>query len=413
MATYDNKWPSFSFSLIYYRKINYLEPPGWHSHCYRSCQKRVCEEREVEAKILSNGLHGLKEMAQSGEISDSSRVYLDGLIAYLEGDNQKLEELQMLAVASEPTVAQILGLRLAIRKDAVEESAILSVLNEGRGAALLDAEIHFVSAMAYELLYMEDKARKSYLRAATLFRIHGVFKREIKCLQNEVASRSRQLPEGRYISDYQAVAKKAEQCGAKGTAGICYLNISREYQRIGANQAALNFANQSLALLDSEHGSLNFYLALCHRAHLLFQMKRTKEAELDIEMVSIAPFQEVKAAVWAMQSKRINANPPEGLLPTWQERLDEGIEIPETEKSKRSGELENALFTALGNGPCDKHTLIRFLYGDRLSVHVTENRLKNLLNRIRKKYPNVVAYVDGKYTIVDPAFEVTAKGRGA
>jgi hypothetical protein len=44
------------------------------------------------------------------------------------------------------------------------------------------------------------------------------------------------------------------------------------------------------------------------------------------------------------------------------------------------------------------------MYGTRLSLDVTENRLKNLLNRIRKKRPDLIVFEDGKYRIVDPGF---------
>ena len=44
------------------------------------------------------------------------------------------------------------------------------------------------------------------------------------------------------------------------------------------------------------------------------------------------------------------------------------------------------------------------LYGDRLDLEVMENRLKNLLARVRKKLPKLLGLEDGKYRILDESF---------
>ncbi|NUM87940.1 MAG: hypothetical protein HUU37_01935 [Bdellovibrionales bacterium] len=46
--------------------------------------------------------------------------------------------------------------------------------------------------------------------------------------------------------------------------------------------------------------------------------------------------------------------------------------------------------------------LVIALYGGRIDPEAGENRLKNLLNRVRKKYPGLIVTENGRYRIGDP-----------
>ena len=81
--------------------------------------------------------------------------------------------------------------------------------------------------------------------------------------------------------------------------------------------------------------------------------------------------------------------------PTWLERLAE----------ERTGELmtdlEDRMIALLSSKPRDKYMLIEDLYGDRIALDAAENRLKNLLNRLRKKMPGKILLDNGFYKIAD------------
>ena len=61
--------------------------------------------------------------------------------------------------------------------------------------------------------------------------------------------------------------------------------------------------------------------------------------------------------------------------------------------------LERALVDAIQEGPKDKFELASRLYGDCLPFLTVELRLKNLLNRGRKRYPDLIRLDRKRYRI--------------
>jgi tetratricopeptide (TPR) repeat protein len=215
----------------------------------------------------------------------------------------------------------------------------------------------------------------------------------------------------RLISDYFFVHNKALEVGEKSVAGLALQNISREYQKMGAVRLALKTIQQSIDLLSSEHGSLNYYLSLVHRCQLFFQSGRREEALLDYESCKVASFLEIQGAVEVLKPYYEGSSVPQdlapevekSLTPTWKERTLEPIQISAGESADFT-RLESDLIRALSSGPKDKFELMQALYGDRLDLDVMENRLKNLLARARKKLPKLIDLEDGKYKIMDESF---------
>ncbi|MNU07531.1 hypothetical protein D3C72_2531640 [compost metagenome] len=64
-------------------------------------------------------------------------------------------------------------------------------------------------------------------------------------------------------------------------------------------------------------------------------------------------------------------------------------------------DLEERIVALLSSKPRDKYKLIEDLYGDRIEINAAENRLKNLLNRLRKKIPGRIVFENGLYKIAD------------
>ncbi|MNL58796.1 hypothetical protein D3C87_1824650 [compost metagenome] len=70
--------------------------------------------------------------------------------------------------------------------------------------------------------------------------------------------------------------------------------------------------------------------------------------------------------------------------------------------------MEDRLVCLVSCRPRDKFEIIDDLYGEKIDFDAAENRLKNLLNRLRKKRPGLIQLIDGRYHIVDgEALEVS------
>lgn len=66
--------------------------------------------------------------------------------------------------------------------------------------------------------------------------------------------------------------------------------------------------------------------------------------------------------------------------------------------------IETELVQALASGPKNRYELIDALYGATSDVSAGENRLKNILHRIRSRYPELIRYKRGRYELSPEAF---------
>jgi hypothetical protein len=120
----------------------------------------------------------------------------------------------------------------------------------------------------------------------------------------------------------------------------------------------------------------------------------------------------VRAAIQALQTqypvmdggKNSNGSKKKAMTFTWDERLGE-------KDAPRLTKLEQRVLELLNEGSKTKMELIESLYGDRLSQSVTQNRLHNLMSRLRKRFPELIRFDDGKYFLTEAPFLKRAQRR--
>ena len=64
-------------------------------------------------------------------------------------------------------------------------------------------------------------------------------------------------------------------------------------------------------------------------------------------------------------------------------------------------DLQAQLLDVLRAGPKDRHALISALWGDAEDYFHLENRLKQLLHRIKKRDSSLIGFLNGKYFILE------------
>lgn len=338
---------------------------------------------------------------------ESLQAYLAGDIARLERSHERWVSLLLGEAHPEVLVAEkIVRLRLQIRRRSIDADLVRAFeLQIDSMPAEWKGEAAFVCAMAHETLDRPDLSGPLYKRAALLLEELGARRKAVKADLNAIVALSRAEPARKLLAEYDHVYRKAKKIRHRGVAGVALLNVSREYQCIGAHKAALRLCNQALALLRQDVGTLPYFLAIVHRCHLLIELGREPEAEVDLESARLSGHPEVQEAIHVVTAllarKRGSAVPSvhkENLTPTWRSRLENGATSPD-----RLGELEEKLVSLLASGPKDKFDLIESIYGNALSFEVSENRLKVLLNRLRKKRPGLILFTLGRYRLVDEA----------
>ena len=288
---------------------------------------------------------------------------------------------------------------------------------------LWDAEIAFVEAMYFETQNNDSLAEKLYLQAQKLFHKSSAYKKASKAFHNAIAARSRIFPSRKYINEYQEAAEYARRAGDFATEAAALNNLSREFQLIKAPFVALRYVNSALELLRrSAYGSYTFYMALCHRCQINLELDHRDAARIDFEEASAADFPEIKNSVvvlrqWMADKKieihsdKVTNQETKHTPPTWIERQEQG---PLNLVGKKAlSELEAELIQILSKGPQDRHSLIAKLWDQSIDFFHLENRLKQLLFRIRKKHPNLIGYGMNQYYLktdtADTDFPKTAE----
>jgi hypothetical protein len=146
-----------------------------------------------------------------------------------------------------------------------------------------------------------------------------------------------------------------------------------------------------------EKGTIHKGLGLLQKAHILFDLKKNAEAQRLIQEAKSYPFPEVKEAVLVLEKKISNKSlniALKNLIPTWKERFKDFF-LGTTGAAHVN--LEQKVISTLSQNPRDKFDLIEELYGAEESFFLFENRLKNLLNRVRRKYPGQLVFSENKY----------------
>lgn len=366
------------------------------------------------SRLIESNLSELVEARKGLAVSHPLLRYLDVLSAYLRGDIEGLTRL----VGKEPAVLEQMNpeevsarLRLQIRTRSVEQAVLaraIALAKDPKEELIWRGELSFVIAMALETSGDDCRAQEFYKLASEVLELGGCPRKSIKAFANYVAAETRIHPDKKLIVEYEYIFRKAKRLKEFGVAGMALNNISREYQLVGALNVALKFANRALVYLGRDFGSLHYYLGIVHRAHVLFDLHRDREAVLDLEQASACDFPEIKEAIKTVKKNYLKDALKADLeikqarmTVTWRERFNNG---PTLATLCQLGEMEEALVRFLATGAHDKFQIIEHLYGKKIEFESAENRFKNLIGRIRKKYPGLLAFENGKYRVSDDSF---------
>ncbi|MBK27125.1 MAG: hypothetical protein CME70_24190 [Halobacteriovorax sp.] len=319
--------------------------------------------------------------------------YALAIKAHISGDTV---ELQKAIDSLEGCFKKLANYRLAILNKEFQTEE-LSVNEDFMG------EAHFL--MGLNFVYHSEHlfAKKHFQKAYQFLWRSGAKKKAIKSLLNVVVSESRENNHKKLIVDYEFITKKALSIGDNISAGISQLNISREFQMLGAFELAFKTCNRAINLLEGDLGTSHYYFAIIHRCHLLVDLKRFPEALVDFQKAKASPFKENKKALDVVEAllgdtKEIDLS---HLEPTWKARLQDhrnGVSFKDLTES------ESQLVKFLSSGPKSKLEIIDELYGKNLDFESVDSRFRVLLMRLRKKKPNLVVYYQKKYEISDENF---------
>ena len=364
------------------------------------------ENSVAPLEILEASLPRLVELSiEMGDLPPEIEIYRQVLELYLRHDAVALRELiddfarLMDAEPVQNLILKLAQVRLQVRVGILQKELLMELESCVVDDPAWRGEKHFVLALAYGKLGEFAAELKNYREASHFFEKAGLKQKSLKAYHNMIATMGSLEPNRSRALEYHTLYRKARRLQDHAVCGLALFNISRELQTMRALRAALQYVNRSLQHFANDWGNLNYYLALTHRAHLLLQMGRDQEAEMDLEMASTGKFPEVQGAIELIRSwreKRPAQVESKTLEPSWQARMrDPAAEM----KASDLSEMEEKLLQYLATGPKEKGEVLDYLYGDRIDTSARENRLKNLLFRLRKRDAQMIRTEQGRLVL--------------
>jgi tetratricopeptide (TPR) repeat protein len=364
---------------------------------------KTTEFKKLSIQIIEASQAELAALEIRDDLPASLEFYRKVLLAAQSGDIKELESL-LAQIRTEnswksdfPCLETLTELRLCFLKGKHEQVSRIEIPKTDfwRGEFLL------LQAASFEKLERFTDAIAHYKQASKGFASSGIKGKALRARFNAVTLLSHLDPSKNLVRDYFFLYREARKLKQFTVMATALLNISREYQRIGANKMALKFANKTIACASADMGGLIYFMAVAHRAHVLRELGRATEAKIDLEEAKTAPFPEVQAAVSVLERMfESQAQIQEGALSrSWQERLA-ALSVDGAHPAKLS-ETEEKLLEFVSRAPQNKFDIMEHLFGKKMDPFVAENRLKNLIFRLRRKAPGLLIFDGDRYFLSD------------
>jgi tetratricopeptide (TPR) repeat protein len=369
----------------------------------------ICKLIEADVELLLS-----PEFAIS--IPADLQRYRHVLLAFHRGDATALEKLIKAsgdtALSFDP-INILLKMRLGIVTRKLTSSELKCVLESKQDLGPWWGEALIVAAAGYEVIEDFQSALRCHQEAAIELRKIGAAGKALRAESNAIANLSNLEPERKLIPEFFSLYRQAKKLRQYHIMATILLNLSREYQRMGALKNALKLCNRALAASKSNPGGQIYYLVIAHRAHLLFDLGHRLDAETDLELARTSDFPVVKSACQVL-SVIFGEHPATVVgetkgLSTWTERLREHHD-PAHQRSLLSP-VEESLVQFLAEKPRGKFEITDHLFGKDLHPLTAENRLKNLIHRVRKKVPGLILLKGEAYTLADVETQVRTRSK--
>jgi hypothetical protein len=254
---------------------------------------------------------------------------------------------------------------------------------------LLCAEISWTLALAFDVVPDAAMAEIWYRRAHHLFDECGFKRRSAVAFFECVRCKTQLSPNENLMGEYQDAYRMAMMIDDRKMASLCLSRLAHDYQIAGAKLTALKCAQEAVRLVETSRSSLEFHKGVFARFSILLELDRQSEAQRDMNFLKKSEYAEIHASL-----------KPLGIVIEGAAVADQPVEATEASVANLLSPDEERLVKLLTERPQDRFHLAEALYGSALDVETLENRLKNLLVRIKKKMPGSIEVIDGKYALV-------------
>ncbi len=353
--------------------------------------------------LIEANLNEIIEAMMFKDLSDFEKAFAQIQIFYLQSQIDKLKNLNFEDSNLSPFelmyLTELKSIRIALREKTLTKQQIQSFISISSRESPYKGDSLFVAAMGFETINDQIAAKQMYQLAAQELNAIGAYRKALKAFHNFVAAESRIHPESNNTVEWHMIYKKARKLKDRVCAASALNNLAREYQIMGSFKTALKYSTKALSLMGENKNTLNYFLTLLNHTHILFDLNSRSDALVAADEILASSHIEIKSALMVLAEKyQFNLNQKTldhpVLLPTWQERLKSSPKL-----DMYLTDLESKVIDLLSKQKATKHDLIELLYGQNIDYESAENRLKNLLNRLRKKIPDKILFSEGFYSL--------------
>lgn len=350
--------------------------------------------------LIEADVERLLELEFKIALTPELELYRQSMLAFHRGDINALENIKNSA-QDFSEISTLIELRRGILKRDFTQAKLVQLF-ESSPQGPWKGEFLILCAAAFESINDFVTARKLHIEAVPALEAIGAFGKSLRSRSNAIANLSCIEPERKMLAEYNAIYREARKLRQNDIMATTLLNLSREYHRMGAHKMALKTCHRSIAANRGNAGTLIYFLAIVSRAHIYFDLGRKAEAETDLELARGSGFTPVQAACQTLDALMGQGEVTEisvtSMLPSWKERLEARDRRSDDLRSKLSP-LEESLVRFLAASSRGKFEITDHLFGAKLHPFTAENRLKNLIHRIRKKHPGLIIFENDLYSL--------------
>jgi hypothetical protein len=362
-----------------------------------ACFNRGMTSTTEWAQVIDAPFEELRGLIHARSLSREAGLYAEALLAYYQSDDGEMARAE--SSTHDTDVRLLIGLRRQLRGNARDSQLLelaLSAISERPWAR---GEAGFIEGTWRESLGDFKRSKAAFEEAQAHFLAAGAPRKSLRSTLNSLAVSTRLSPRRFLAPRYLMALKEARALREQDLEALCETLLSRAFQRLGCLSLARSHAERALELSAESFGSLQRQRFEAHMALLLIELEQLASAESWVESLKLSEFEEIRIISKLLEAASAGSKelPPDvwnKLGGSWRERWLEFLS-----KDWSTTDLEGQMIAALAEKPRTLQELQQTLYPDLKNDESSQARTREILRRVRKRWPDLVLRGEAEYSL--------------
>lgn len=360
------------------------------------------------AQVIDSTYESLRSLVLERTLSREPGLYAEAMLAYFQSDDSGMSRAQ--ETTQNHDVHALISVRRELRARRRNPQVLQKALRDVSDASWAQGELLFLAGAWHEAEGEFSRSEAAFQESRVHYLKACAPRKALRSELNALAASTRLSPRRFLASRYLELRERARELSEQDIEAQCEALLSRAFQRLGCLSLARDHAERALSLSTEAFGSLQRQRIESHLALLLIQSGFKLQAETWTETLMHSEFSEIRAIASLLSAAHAGSHTLtdeiwENLPSSWRERWLEHIS-----KDWSTTDLEGQLIGALAQRSRSIAELGSILYPDLQNRESSLARTREILRRVRKRWPGLVLRQDELYTL-DSGFELPALPR--